>query len=151
MSKKKLVIKNRKANYNYIISEKLEAGIVLNGPEIKAIRNGSVVLDTSYAGEKSGEIWLFNLNVNLSNFNRDFTSESSRPKKLLLKKKEIKDITQKVKNNGYTVIPLDIHFNFKGFAKVQLGISKGRKKVDLREYKKQQDWKRTKERIFKKQ
>ena len=128
MSKKNLVIKNRKANYNYIISEKLEAGIVLNGSEIKAIRNGSVVLDTSYAGEKSGEIWLFNLNVNLSNVNRDFTSESSRPKKLLLKKKEIKDITQKVKNNGYTVIPLDIHFNFKGFAKVQLGISKGRKK-----------------------
>ena len=57
MNKNNLVIKNRKAKYNYIISEKLEAGIVLNGSEIKAIRNGSVVLDTSYAGEKSGEIW----------------------------------------------------------------------------------------------
>ena len=151
MSKNNLVIKNRKAKYNYIISEKLEAGIVLNGPEIKAIRKGSVVLDTSYAGEKSGEIWLFNLNINLSNANQDFISESSRPKKLLLKKKEIKDIAQKVKNNGYTIIPLNIHFNIKGFAKVELGISKGRKKVDLREYKKQQDWKRTKERLFKKQ
>ena len=150
MSKNNLVIKNRKAKYNYIISEKLEAGIVLNGPEIKAIRNGSVVLDTSYAGEKSGEIWLFNFNINLSNANKDFISESSRPKKLLLKKKEIKDVIQKVKNNGYTVIPLNIHFNIKGFAKVELGISKGRKKVDLREYKKQQDWKRTKERLFKK-
>ena len=151
MNKNNLVIKNRKAKYNYIISEKLEAGIVLNGPEIKAIRKGSVVLDTSYAGEKSGEIWLFNLNINLSNANQDFISESSRPKKLLLKKKEIKDIAQKVKNNGYTIIPLNIHFNIKGFAKVELGISKGRKKVDLREYKKQQDWKRTKERLFKKQ
>ena len=151
MGKNNLVITNRKAKYNYIISEKLEAGIVLNGQEIKAIRNGSVVLDTSYAGEKSGEIWLFNLNINLSNANKDFISDSSRPKKLLLKKKEIKDITQKVKNNGYTIIPLNIHFNIKGFAKVELGISKGRKKVDLREYKKQQDWKRTKERLFKKQ
>ena len=114
MNKNNLVFKNRKAKYNYIISEKLEAGIVLNGPEIKAIRKGSVVLDTSYAGEKSGEIWLFNLNINLSNANQDFISESSRPKKLLLKKKEIKDIAKKVKNNGYTIIPLNIHFNIKG-------------------------------------
>ncbi len=152
MNKNSLIIKNRKARFNYIISEKLEAGIVLSGSEIKAVRSGSVVLDSSYATEKTGEIWLFNLHITSSNYNRNFNSEDSvRPKKLLLKKKEIKDIIQKVKNNGYTVIPLNIHFNTKGFAKVELGISKGRKKEDLREYKKQQDWNRTKERLFKKQ
>ena len=152
MNKNSFIIKNRKARFNYIISEKLEAGIVLSGSEIKAVRSGSVVLDSSYATEKTGEIWLFNLHITSSNFNKNFSSEDSvRPKKLLLKKKEIKDIIQKVKNNGYTVIPLNIHFNTKGFAKVELGISKGRKKEDLREYKKQQDWNRTKERLFKKQ
>ena len=74
-----------------------------------------------------------------------------RPRKLLLKKKEISKIKNKLLSLGYTLVPLNIHYNSKGFAKVQIGISKGRKKEDKRQYKKEQDWKREKSRIFKKQ
>ena len=148
--KKDKIIKNRKASYNYEILEKVEAGIVLTGPEIKSIRQGKVALDSSYAGEKEGEFWLFNLHIDLNKNNSDVkNNDFIRPKKLLLKKKEIKKILHNLKTNGLTVIPLDIHFNKKGFAKLNLGLSKGRKKADLREYKKKQDWKRTKERMIK--
>ena len=150
MKKNNNIIQNRKARYNFEIIEKLEAGIVLKGSEIKAIRMGTVALDSSYAGEKNGEIWVFNLHINSLSFaNKKDSSEDTRPRKLLLKKKEITKLSQKLKNDGYTIVPLDIHFNKSGFAKLQLGLSKGRKKADLRQYKKEQDWKRTKERIAK--
>ena len=148
--KKDKIIKNRKASYNYEILEKVEAGIVLTGQEIKSIRQGKVALDSAYAGEKEGEFWLFNLHIDLNkSSSNESNSDLIRPKKLLLKKKEIKKISHNLKTNGLTVIPLDIHFNKKGFAKLNLGLSKGRKKADLREYKKKQDWKRTKERMIK--
>mgnify|MGYP001305783289 CR=1 FL=1 len=143
--KKKLIIKNRKAKYNYHIIENLEAGIVLTGSEIKSIREGKVALDSSYAGEKGGEFWLFNLHIDVGQSHDE--TDFIRPRKLLLKKKEMKKISLKLKSGGLTIIPLDIHFNNKGFAKLDLGLSKGRKKEDLREYKKKQDWNRSKERI----
>ena len=145
------IIENRKARYNFEIVEKVEAGIVLNGHEIKSIREGGLALDNAYAREKDGEIWIFNLYIDLKNYkNNPQDIDNTRPKKLLLKKKEIKKISLKAKNNGFTLIPINIHFNGQGFAKIELGISKGRKKSDLREYKKQQDWKREKERLAKK-
>ncbi len=143
--KKKLIIQNRKARYNYLIIENLEAGIVLTGSEIKSIREGKVALDSSYAGEKGGEFWLFNLHIDVGQSHDE--TDFIRPRKLLLKKKEMKKISLKLKTGGLTIIPLDIHFNNKGFAKLDLGLSKGRKKEDLREYKKKQDWNRSKERI----
>ena len=143
--KKKLIIQNRKARYNYLIIENLEAGIVLTGSEIKSIREGKVALDSSYAGEKGGEFWLFNLYIDVGQSHDE--TDFIRPRKLLLKKKEMKKISLKLKTGGLTIIPLDIHFNNKGFAKLDLGLSKGRKKEDLREYKKKQDWNRSKERI----
>ena len=143
--KKKLIIKNRKAKYNYHIIENLEAGIVLTGSEIKSIREGKVALDSSYAGEKGGEFWLFNLHIDVGQSHDE--TDFIRPRKLLLKKKEMKKISLKLKSGGLTIIPLDIHFNNKGFAKLDLGLSKGRKKEDLREYKKKQYWNRSKERI----
>ena len=143
--KKKLNIKNRKAKYNYHIIENLEAGIVLTGSEIKSIREGKVALDSSYAGEKGGEFWLFNLHIDVGQSHDE--TDFIRPRKLLLKKKEMKKISLKLKSGGLTIIPLDIHFNNKGFAKLDLGLSKGSKKEVLREYKKKQDWNRSKERI----
>lgn len=143
--KKKLIIQNRKARYNYLIIENLEAGIVLTGSEIKSIREGKVALDSSYAREKGGEFWLFNLHIDVGQSHDE--TDFIRPRKLLLKKKEMKKISLKLKTGGLTIIPLDIHFNNKGFAKLDLGLSKGRKKEDLREYKKKQDWNRSKERI----
>ena len=142
---------NRRARYDYEIHSQIETGVILKGNEIKSIRLGKVVLDNAYAILKKGEIWMMNLFIDLKNYNKKFENiENLRPKKLLLSKKEIAKITQTLKTNNFTMIPLNMHFNKKGFVKIDLGISKGRKKADKREYKKDQDWKRQKERLLKK-
>ena len=148
---KSIIALNRKAKFNYQIIDQIEVGIVLTGAEVKSIRKGGVSLDNSYAVDKKGEFWINNLYVDLKNYeNNTDSSNNIRSKKLLLNKTEIHKINMKVKQNGLTMIPLDLHFNNKGFIKILLGISKGRKKGDLREYKKQQDWKREKARLEKK-
>ena len=152
MKKSKLIIAlNRKAKFNYQIIDQIEVGIVLTGAEVKSIRKGGASLDNSYAVDKKGEFWINNLYVDLKSYkNSPEATNNIRSKKLLLKKTEIYKINMKVKQNGFTMIPLDLHFNNKGFIKILLGISKGRKKGDLREYKKQQDWKREKAKLEKK-
>ena len=149
---KSIIALNRKARFNYQIIDQIEVGVVLTGAEVKSIRNGGATLDNSYAVDKKGEFWINNLFVDLkfhTNSPKDIKN-NIRPKKLLLQKAEITKINMKVKQNGFTMVPLDLHFNDKGFIKILLGISKGRKKSDLREYKKQQDWKREKARLEKK-
>ncbi len=142
---------NRKAKFNYQIIDQLEVGIVLTGAEVKSIRKGGVSLENSYAVDKKGEFWINNLYVDLKGYeNSPDIANNIRSKKLLLNKNEIYKINMKVKQNGLTMIPLDLHFNNKGFIKILLGISKGRKKADLREYKKKQDWKKEKGRLEKK-
>ena len=148
---KSIIALNRKAKFDYQIIDQIEVGIVLTGAEVKSIRKGGVSLDNSYAVDKKGEFWINNLYVDLKNYeNSPENTNNIRSKKLLLNKTEIYKINMKVKQNGLTMIPLDLHFNNKGFIKILLGISKGRKKGDLREYKKQQDWKREKARLEKK-
>ena len=152
MTKSKLIIaQNKKAKFNYQIIEKIEAGIVLKGSEVKSIRMGKVAIENSYAVEKQGEFWIMNLHVDLKEHQKNVDNvESFRPKKILLNKNEINKVNIKIKQSGFTMVPIDLHYNKKGFIKVLLGISKGRKKSDLREYKKQQDWKREKARLEKK-
>ena len=147
----KIIAKNKKAKFSYEIIEKIEAGIVLKGSEVKAVRDNKVAIENAYAIFKKNEIWMMNLHIDTKKFDVSFDiSELTRPKKVLLNKKEISKVSIKIKNNGYTIVPLDLHFNAKGFIKVLLGISKGRKKQDLREYKKKQDWKRDKEKLGRK-
>ena len=152
--KKKIkpAVENRRAKFNYIIEEVIEAGLVLNGQEIRSIRKGKISLDNSYATEKDDSIWIYNTYINIEKNNTLSKDETNplRPRKLLLKKKEINKLKTKLNNNGFTLIPLNIHYNKKGFAKVDIGISKGRKKEDKREYKKEQDWKREKDRLISK-
>jgi len=144
-------ILNRRAKYDYEIHSLIETGVILNGNEVKSIRFGKVVLDNAYAIIKKGEIWMMNMFIDLKHLNKKIDNlDNLRPKKLLLKKKEIAKISQSLKNNNFTMIPLNLHFNKKGFVKIDLAISKGRKKADKREYKKDQDWKREKERLLKK-
>ena len=144
----KIIARNKKAKFSYEIIEKIEAGIVLKGPEVKAIRDNKVAIENAYAVLKKNEIWMIDLHVDTKKFDLSFDiSELTRPKKILLNQKEINKISIKIKNNGYTIVPIDLHFNTKGFIKVLLGISKGRKKQDLREYKKKQDWKRDKQKL----
>ena len=148
MTKKVKIFHNRKARYNYEVIEKFEVGIVLFGNEIRSIREGRVVLDNSFAVIKKNEAWILNLFIDLKDLKNKFdNADGLRPKKLLLKKKQIEKLSHKLKNNSYTMVPLDLHFNKKGFLKVLLAISKGRKKADLREYKKQQDWKKEKQKL----
>ena len=148
---KSIITLNRKAKFNFQISEKIESGIVLKGVEVKSIRKGSVSLENSYAVDNQGEFFIKNLFIDLKNYKKNYEDlDNMRPKKLLLNRSEINRINIKIKQNGFTVIPLDLHYNEKGFIKVLLGISKGRKKSDKREYKKQQDWKREKARLEKK-
>ena len=144
----KIIARNKKAKFSYEIIEKIEAGIVLKGSEVKAIRDNKVAIENAYAILKKNEIWMINLHIDTKKFDIGFDiSELTRPKKVLLNKKEINKISIKIKNNGYTIVPIDLHFNAKGFIKILLGISKGRKKQDLREYKKKQDWKRDKQKL----
>lgn len=144
----KIIARNKKAKFSYEIIEKIEAGIVLKGSEVKAIRDNKVAIENAYAILKKNEIWMINLHIDTKKFDIGFDiSELTRPKKILLNKKEINKISIKIKNNGYTIVPIDLHFNNKGFVKVLLGISKGRKKQDLREYKKKQDWKRDRQKL----
>ena len=149
MKKKDFIIaQNRKAKFDYVISDKIEVGVILKGAEVKSIRKGTVSLDNSYAVDKKGEFWVMNLHVDLKSFERNHDNiDNYRPKKLLLKKNEINKIINKIKQDGFTMVPLDLHYNKKGFIKILLGISKGRKKSDKREYKKKQDWKREKSRL----
>ena len=142
-----IVAQNRKASFNYFFEDTLEAGIELLGSEVKSLRAGKGSIADSYALDSEGEIYLHNTYIpeyKQSSYNNH---DPRRLRKLLLKKKEMKKISLKLKTGGLTIIPLDIHFNNKGFAKLDLGLSKGRKKEDLREYKKKQDWNRSKERI----
>ncbi len=149
MKNKGLIIaQNRKAKFDYIITDEIEVGVVLRGAEVKSIRQGTVSLDSSYAVDKKGEFWVNNLHVDLKSSDKNQENiDNLRPKKLLLNKNEINKIVNKIKQEGFTMIPLDLHYNKKGFIKILLGISKGRKKSDKREYKKKQDWKREKSRL----
>ena len=148
----KIAVENRKAKYLYFIEQIIEVGIVLSGEEIQSIRKGKVSIDNSYATEKNNDIWIHNtyiqLQNNLSLIHSNFERNPVRPRKLLLKRKEIDKIKIKLYNQGYTLIPLNIHYNKKGFAKIDLGLSKGRKKEDKREYKKNQEWKKKRSRIL---
>ena len=139
---------NRKARFDYAIKETVEAGIVLKGPEVKSLRSGRATLGDAWAGEREGEMWLFNAYIPeykggvLSRF------EPRAPRKLLLKKKQINQLLGAVAKQGVTLVPLQIHFNERGRAKVLLGVGQGRQKQDKRQAIKDRDWKRDKARLM---
>ena len=148
--KERVVIRNKRARYDYQIEKTFDAGIVLLGEEIKSIRAGKVSIDNSYAIEKNNAIWIKNSYIELqNNYENKPMNNSLRVRKLLLNKKEIDKIKLQITSDGYTLVPINIFYNEKGFAKVKLGLSKGRKIQDKREYKKEQDWKKQKARMLK--
>ncbi len=143
-----LAAQNRKARFDYAIRETVEAGIVLKGPEVKSLRHGRATLGEAWAGEREGELWLFNAYIPeyqggvLSRF------EPRAPRKLLLKRKDMRRLIGAVTREGATLVPLDIHFNDRGLAKVQLGLGVGRKKADKRAAIAERDWARDKARLM---
>lgn len=131
-------ILNREAKHNYFIIDTYEAGIVLTGTEIKSIRNGKCNLKDSYAILKNNEIYLLNTHISSYDKGNIFNHEETRTRKLLLHKQEIIKLNNKVKLEGYTLIPLKIYF-VNGKAKVLLGVCKGKKTYDKKETLKERD------------
>jgi len=139
---------NRKARFDYAVKETVEAGLVLKGPEVKSLRHGRATLTEAWAGEREGEIWLFNCYIPeyqggvLSRF------EPRAPRKLLLHRKQVGNLLGAVSRQGATLVPLDIHFNDRGRAKVLLGVAQGRTHADKRHAIADRDWKRDKARLM---
>jgi SsrA-binding protein len=143
-----IVAQNRKARHDYTIGETIEAGIVLRGPEVKSLRHGRATLTEAWAGERDGELWLFNAYIPeyqggvLSRF------EPRAARKLLLHRKQVRHLIGAVTREGATLVPLQIHFNDRGRAKVLIGLAEGRKKADKRAAIKERDWQREKARLL---
>ena len=131
-------IVNRQANHNYFITDTYEAGIVLTGTEIKSIRNGKCNIKDSYAILKNNEVYLLNAHIAAYEQGNIFNHEETRTRKLLLHKKEILKLNNKVTLEGYTLIPLKIYFK-NGLAKVSLGVCKGKHTYDKKESLKEKD------------
>ena len=140
---------NRRARFDYFIIEEMEAGIVLTGSEVKSLRAGRASINETYAGEMSGEIFLFNANIPVYEQANQFTHEPKRPRKLLLHKRQVNKLIGAIQRKGMTLVALSVYFNDKGRAKVQLGLAKGKNVVDKRETIKERDWNREKSRILK--
>ncbi len=144
-----LIAKNKKAYHNYFIEEKFEAGIVLKGSEVKSLRDRRGSINETYAGEKDGELYLFNAHIpEYPNTNPKFQHQPNRPRKLLLHRREIDKILGALQKKGMTLLALSMYFNNKGLVKVELGLAKGKKLHDKRETEKKRDWDKQKARLL---
>lgn len=140
---------NRKARHLYHIEEEHEAGIALQGTEVKSLRSGEANIRESYAEEKDGELWLVNAYIPEFSHGNRFNHEPRRPRKLLMHRREISKLGGLVQRQGYTLVPLKVYFNDQGRAKVLIGLGKGKNVRDKREDVKQRDWDRQKARLMK--
>ena len=137
----KLICNNKKAYHDYFIEEKYEAGMVLKGTEVKSLRMGKANLNDSFALVKNGEAFLHNLHISPYDFGNRENHDPDRMRKLLLHKKEIGKLFGKIREQGYSVVPLRLYFN-NGMVKVEVGLAKGKKLYDKREDMKKKDMKR---------
>jgi SsrA-binding protein len=145
----KAVVTNRKAYHDYFIEEKFEAGIMLQGTEVKSLREGRVNLQESYASVKGGEAFLHHCHISPYSHGNIMNHEPLRTRKLLLHRKEITKLLGKTQQQGLTIVPLRIYFSKRGFAKVELGLAKGKKQHDRRESIKAREASREVERAMK--
>ena len=143
------IIQNRKAFHDYFIEERVEAGLVLAGWEVKAIRAGRVQLKESYVDFKAGAFWLIGCHITpLSSASTHVKPDPVRSRKLLLSKDEITHFFGKVGRAGYTIIALDLHYS-DGYIKTEVGLAKGKKLHDKRDTEKDREWQREKQRLMK--
>lgn len=144
----KVVADNRRARHEYSIEETMEAGLVLTGTEVKALREGHATIKEAYASPENDGIWLINANIpEYSAGNRE-NHEPKRPRKLLLSKRQIAKLAQAVERKGYTIAPLKLYFNERGIAKLLIGLAIGRKSHDKRDAVKARDWNRQQQRLL---
>jgi len=139
---------NRRARFNYEIGQTYEAGIALTGTEVKSLREGRSNIADAYAGERGGELWLYNAYIPEYLQANRFQHETRRPRKLLLHKREIGRLIGAVDREGMTLVPLKIYFNDQGRAKVELAVARGKKLHDKRETEKKRSWDRERGRLM---
>ena len=145
----KIICNNRKAKFNYFFNEFFEAGIVLNGSEVKSLRDGKANISEAYAVDEQGEIFLLNSHIPSYKESSYNNHDPKRNRKLLLNKREINKLIGKVNREGYTLIPTKLYFK-KGMAKIEIAVAKGKRHYDKRQVKKKRDWNREKARFFRK-
>ena len=141
------IVDNRKAFHDYFIEEKYEAGLVLEGWEVKAIRAGRVQLKEAYVVLRNGAVWLIGCHISpLTTASTHVKPDPTRSRKLLLHAEEVKKLIGKVERAGYTLVPLNLHYS-KGRIKLEVGLGKGKKQYDKRATEKERDWQREKQRL----
>ena len=147
MSDRKIIAENRKARFDYFIEDTYECGIVLEGTEVKSVKNGNISFPDAFAEITNGEVWVKNFHISEYSFSSIFNHDPDRPKKLLLHAEEIKRLTRRVDEKGCTLIPLDFYLK-DGRVKVTLGVCKGKKMYDKRATIKDRDIQRDIQREF---
>ena len=147
-TKRKIVADNRRARYDYEIGEVFEAGLMLTGTEVKSLRTGKATIAESYASSEKGEIFLINATIPEFAGGNRFNHEPKRPRKLLLKAREIAKLAQGIEREGMTIVPLRLYFNEKGRAKLEVAMARGKKLHDKRETERARDWNREKSRLL---
>lgn len=145
---RKIVADNRRARFDYEIIDTYEAGLELKGPEVKSLRAGRTSLSDSYAIVRSGELFLVNAYIPEYREANRFNHETRRPRKLLLHRREIGKLAEGVTRQGLTIVPLQLFFNARGRAKVDIALARGKRAYDKRETKKARDWQRDRQRLL---
>lgn len=143
-----ILARNRKANFDYTIEDTIEAGVVLQGTEIKSIRAGKVQLKEAFVQIRNNEAWIVNMHISHYDQGNRFNHDPTRSRKLLLHRKQIDQLLGKIKQQGYSIVPIQIHLK-NGFAKVLIGVGKGKKDYDRREDLKRKEAKRDMARALK--
>lgn len=144
----KLVANNKKAYHDYFVDEKYEAGLVLHGTEVKSLRLGQCSIKESFVRIENGEVWVYGMHISPYEHGNIFNRDPMRPKKLLMHKSEINKLLGKIKEKGFTLVPLQVYFK-DGKAKLEIGLCRGKKSYDKRESIAKKDMKREAERDFK--
>ena len=146
----KVITQNRRARFDYFIEEVFEAGIVLYGTEVKSLRtSGMANLSATYAAAEKGELYLFGSYIPEYGLSRALGQhEPRRARKLLLRRRERKKLSELIQRDGMTLVPLSLYFSGRGLVKVELGLARGKKRIDKRQSQKERDWKREKSRFL---
>lgn len=145
----RLIAENRRARFDYHIESDLEAGIVLQGSEVKSLRQGGANIGESYASVEGGELWLINGYIAPYLQAKTWGHEERRRRKLLVSKRELSRLWNATAREGMTIVPIKMYFNERGVVKIKLGIAKGKKLADKRETSAKRDWDREKSRLLK--
>ena len=145
----KIIAANKKANFDYFIIEKFEAGLVLTGSEVKSLRINTGSIKESFIIEKEGELWLTNCYIKKYSSSNEGTYNTTRERKVLVNKKQLNNIIGSSRKDGMTIVPITLYFNEKGLAKLTIGLAKGKKKQDKRASIKDKEWGIKKQRLIK--